>query len=110
MITQRNMAKKDTATYVGRDHLGNHYYEKYQPNHQFRKNQRYFIKEKVESFDELVDATHVPPAWDAWLRFRRKEPPSTEEVEEGEEYYKIQQERAAQLRGPVVKKGPRNRE
>lgn len=42
--------------------------------------------------EDFADLTRVPPAWDAWLRYRRKEPPSLEEIEESERYFIAQQE------------------
>lgn len=92
---QRATIGKETVKLVGQDHQGNKYFEAIRPNNS-RPVQRYFERPKVESFDDVVDAAHVPPSWDAWLRFRRQEPPSAEEVNESEEYYRMQQEMAAQ--------------
>ena len=86
---------KDQVKFIGEDHLGNRYFEAQRPNHT-RPVQRFFNRpKKIENFDEVVESVHVPPAWDAWLRFRKQEPPSELEVQEGEEYFRMQQEMAS---------------
>lgn len=117
MLKQKANFKLDKKRLVGRDHLGNEYYEEQRPNHS-RPLQRFHLKAKhPTNFDELIDACHVPPAWDAWLRFRRTEPPSEQEVLEGEEYFKIQQEMANTKMNESIQstnkdkvKGPKQRE
>lgn len=82
---------KDVIKFIGEDHLGNRYYEAERANNP-KKIQRYYERKvKPENITDAVDLTHVPPAWHAWLRFTRKEPPSQVEIQEGEEYYNYQQ-------------------
>lgn len=86
---------KEEVRLVGEDHLGNKYFEAQRPNH-IRPVQRFYNRsKKLENFDDIIDSVHVPPAWDAWLRFRKQEPPSELEVLESEEYFRMQQEMAS---------------
>lgn len=85
---------KDEARFMGKDKYGNIYYEIDKPGNAKRPVQRFFNRETLDENKALVDYAHVPPAWDAWLRFRRKEAPSELEITESEEYFKIQQELA----------------
>lgn len=95
IIKHKNAINKGKERFIGEDHLGNQYFEAEKPNHS-RPIQRYHVtKKSPENFDELIEAVHVPPAWDAWLRFRRSTPPSNQEVLEGEEYFRMQQEMAS---------------
>lgn len=94
-MKQTGLSNRNAVKYIGQDHLGNIYFESDRPNHS-KQVKRFFQNAKVESFSDIVKAAHVPPAWDAWLRFRRKEPPSDKEVREGEEYFAMQQALAAQ--------------
>jgi len=88
----KSLRTKDKIKLIGADHMGNRYFEAERPNNP-RRFQRYFVNEKVKEMD-ILDAARVPPAWDAWLRFRRQEPPSEDEVQESEEYFRNQQEMA----------------
>lgn len=81
--------------YVGKDHWGNIYYEKLTPYNDKRPVSRFYAREDIDPMKPVVEYTEVPPAWDAWLRFRRQEPPTEEEVAAGDEYFKVQQEMAA---------------
>lgn len=81
---------KEKIKLAGQDNLGNKYFEAYRP-HSERKIHRYFENPKIDSFETIVDAARVPPCWDAWLRFRRQQPPTQEELEDSEEYYQMQQ-------------------
>jgi NADH dehydrogenase [ubiquinone] 1 alpha subcomplex assembly factor 2 len=93
-MKQRAAVGKDTVKFVGQDHLGNRYFEAYRPNH-IRPVQRYFDRTGMQRTQDVVDIANVPPLWDAWLRFRRQEPPTDDELKDSEEYYRMQQERAA---------------
>lgn len=81
MIKQNKSFSKNKVTYIGKDHLGNKYFEAERPHHQTRRCQRYFERENLDYSIYAVDVAKVPPAWDAWLRFRRKDPP-TEDIQE----------------------------
>ena len=87
--------------------MGNKYFETHKHDH-WRPIHRYFERPNMQSDAHVVDAAHVPPSWDAWLRFRRQDPPSVEEVKESEDYFKMQQEmaakRKAQEQGEVKEK------
>lgn len=61
---------------IGTDHLGNKYYETPRHANSDKKNSaRYFEPQDKDKFDQ-----EVPAEWEAWLRYRRKEPPSESEV------------------------------
>lgn len=94
-LKQTKSFGKDKVTFIGKDHLGNNYYEAERPNHP-RRFQRFFKKDSYEGLTDVVDAVKVPPSWDAWLRFRRKDPPSELEVKECEEYYETNQARSVE--------------
>lgn len=94
----RNSRKPETqrtVIYIGKDRLGNRYFEVEAPANQWRKTQRYFEREVKDESTFVVDKVRVPPVWDAWLRFRRKDPPTEEEQRESEEYFLHQQALAA---------------
>lgn len=96
LLKQAATFNKDTVKLVGQDHLGNKYFEAKRPNHSRPVQRFYDAPKRVQSFDEVIDTIDsVPPAWSAWLRFRRQDPPSDLEVMEGEEYYRMQQDKAA---------------
>lgn len=90
IFKSRRLEPQGKAVCVGKDHIGNKYFEAYVPNSP-RKRQRYFERAELGSATDIVDLAKTPPAWDAWLRFRRDEPPSDEEVAESEEYFNVQQ-------------------
>lgn len=97
IFRRRALLAGERTRFVGEDHLGNKYYEVEKPLHDYRKQQRFFkTKDEVTSIDQLLQSTHVPPPWDAWLRFRKKDPPTEAEVLESENYFKFQQSLAKQ--------------
>ncbi|KAJ8921640.1 hypothetical protein NQ315_010549 [Exocentrus adspersus] len=61
---------------MGSDYFGNKYYE-IPPNPSVgkRKPSRWFKPPKKDDFMQ-----EMPAEWEAWLRMRRKEPPSEEEI------------------------------
>lgn len=93
LLQSRGVISKNKKRFIGEDHLGNKYYEITKPNHPWRKHQRFFQTEGINYQDPsaVADKCDVPPAWDAWLRFRRSDPPTVEEINESEEYFKFQQ-------------------
>lgn len=94
---KRMFIPKFSKKLIGQDHLGNKYYEVLKPGHQWRKKQRYFEAPGVDPTSYIVvDKAKVPPAWNAWLRFRRDDPPTVEEVQESEDYFVNQQNLAAE--------------
>ncbi|XP_061474820.1 NADH dehydrogenase [ubiquinone] 1 alpha subcomplex assembly factor 2 isoform X2 [Rhineura floridana] len=72
--------------YVGADPKGNKYYRI--PKHETWAGQ--IIKERrfVEPFDKeyQYEAGTIPKAWEAWIRKKRKDPPTLEEVFKNENY------------------------
>ena len=103
-VRQTKSLNKEKITFVGQDHIGNKYFEAYRPNHS-RPVQRYFERTSgVKNFDDVVDAANVPPPWDTWLRFRRKDPPSEAELKESDDYFQYQQALAAKKREAMVEK------
>ncbi|CAN8010868.1 unnamed protein product [Ixodes pacificus] len=69
-------SKKLPANEMGSDHLGNKYFEiPAEPSKGKRRPVRWFephIKDKLDQ--------EVPVEWDAWLRCRRQDPPTQEEI------------------------------
>lgn len=96
---QTSTLNKNKIRLVGEDHLGNKYFETERPNHS-RRFQRYFEKKSYDGITDVADIVSVPPAWDAWLRFRRQNPPTESEVRESEEYYQTNQARSAENKAP----------
>ena len=91
-----NQVKKNRTRFVGQDCLGNKYFEEHRPNHH-RKYSRFFESPMIGDFSKhVVDVNDIPPAWQAWLRFRRQDPPTEEELKESEEYFNAQQALASQ--------------
>lgn len=95
LIDRNKSIKKTKVTFIGEDHLGNKYYEAHRPNHQWRPIQRFYEKKSYEGIKYVADVVDVPPAWSAWLRFRRKDPPTELEINESDQYYKAMQEKDA---------------
>ncbi|RUS86615.1 hypothetical protein EGW08_005631 [Elysia chlorotica] len=85
---------KQSNKYIGSDQFGNEYYEKIGDSDRNVRAQR-FIKERSGASSH--DIPDVPVEWDAWLRGRRKNPPTEEEIKQN--YVKMMQKkmRAEQL-------------
>ncbi|XP_018327880.1 NADH dehydrogenase [ubiquinone] 1 alpha subcomplex assembly factor 2 [Agrilus planipennis] len=67
--------KKTSGNFKGIDYMGNNYYEiPADPSIGKRQDKRWFVPQNSENFED------VPPEWDSWLRGRRKEPPTEEEI------------------------------
>lgn len=79
---------------IGEDHLGNKYYEEIRSN-SARGIHRYYRTKDHDDDDPLKNLVKVPPLWDAWLRFRRTDPPSQDEMIDNDQYYEKQQASAA---------------
>ncbi|XP_030000356.1 NADH dehydrogenase [ubiquinone] 1 alpha subcomplex assembly factor 2 [Sphaeramia orbicularis] len=73
--------------HVGTDHLGNKYY--FVPEQKTWTGRLVRAKRMVEAANpaeyEYMEGS-IPMEWDAWIRGRRKEPPSIEELERNEFY------------------------
>ncbi|KAK9509490.1 hypothetical protein O3M35_006798 [Rhynocoris fuscipes] len=61
---------------VGEDYNGNKYYEI--PSDRKRP-ARYFVA--ADRKEESFEVERLPVEWEAWLRYRRKAPPTNEEIE-----------------------------
>lgn len=59
---------------IGKDYMGTFYYEK--ENTGGRKPSRWFVPVDNNNFQQ-----DIPPEWEAWLRHRRKLPPTEEEIQ-----------------------------
>ncbi|XP_061756699.1 NADH dehydrogenase [ubiquinone] 1 alpha subcomplex assembly factor 2 [Nerophis ophidion] len=73
--------------HVGTDHLGNKYY--FVPEQKTWTGRHVHAKRMVQAFNpaefEYMEG-NIPTEWDAWIRGRRKEPPSLEELAKNEAY------------------------
>ena len=68
--------RRFTGDLVGKDHFGTKYFEiPPNPSSARRKPTRYFEPVIEDDFDQ-----ELPPEWEAWLRGRRKQPPTEEEI------------------------------
>ena len=64
------------GNFKGSDYYGNKYYEiPANPSEGKRKSSRWFVPTNKEDFDQ-----EMPAEWESWLRFRRNEPPTEEEL------------------------------
>ncbi|XP_063988481.1 NADH dehydrogenase [ubiquinone] 1 alpha subcomplex assembly factor 2 [Diachasmimorpha longicaudata] len=74
---------------VGKDYNGTKYYE--DPEAKGTKG-RSFIPREAENFEQ-----ELPAEWEAWLRYRRRQPPSEEEVNKNYELMLLKKKNAAAL-------------
>ncbi|XP_014287038.1 NADH dehydrogenase [ubiquinone] 1 alpha subcomplex assembly factor 2 [Halyomorpha halys] len=78
---------------MGTDYKGNQYYEipKSDTN---RRNARWFVPKdgNEDKFD-----SGLPAEWESWLRYRRKTPPTEEEVMKNLELMKSKESKAAEI-------------
>lgn len=99
------------GNFIGEDYFGNKYYEiPANPSIGKRKPSRWFEPAKKEAFDQELTAE-----WEAWLRFRREEPPTREELVRNLQIMEMKKKNAAELdvkygekdvQGKVVEKVP----
>ncbi|KMR04635.1 mitochondrial-like isoform 2 protein [Lasius niger] len=61
---------------VGEDYYGTKYYEEDIRNSRRTKAPRYFEPVNKEDFEQ-----ELPAEWESWLRYRRNDPPTREEIE-----------------------------
>lgn len=61
---------------VGEDYYGTKYYEEEIRHSARKKPPRYFVPINKDDFTQ-----ELPAEWESWLRYRRQEPPTKEEVE-----------------------------
>ncbi|CAH1390941.1 unnamed protein product [Nezara viridula] len=87
------MGRQFRGNLIGTDYKGNQYYEipKSQTN---RRNARWFVPK--DGNEDKFDAG-LPSEWESWLRYRRKTPPTDEEIKQNLELMKTKQEKAAEI-------------
>lgn len=88
------------GNYIGEDYFGNKYYE-IPPNPSIgkRKASRWFEPSDKEAFDQELTAE-----WEAWLRGRRVEPPTKEELVKNLQIMEMKKRNAAELDAQYGKK------
>ena len=90
------------GTYKGTDLFGNKYYEKAaDPGVGRRKASRYFDPAEKNAFD-----AETSPEWEAWLRGRRDDPPTQEEMQYNKAFKEMKQLKAQELESGLVKQPP----
>ncbi|XP_014472261.1 PREDICTED: mimitin, mitochondrial [Dinoponera quadriceps] len=77
---------------IGEDYYGTKYYEQEIRSSSRTKPPRFF--EPVNKDDFMQE---LPAEWEAWLRYRRKEPPTKEEVEANYQLAMTKKKNAAEL-------------
>lgn len=87
------------GNFMGEDYFGNKYYEiPANPQLGKRKSSRWFEPANKEEFDQELTAE-----WEAWLRFRRTDPPTREELIQNLQIMEMKKRNAAQLDEKYVK-------
>ncbi|KAG5309081.1 NDUF2 factor, partial [Pseudoatta argentina] len=77
---------------IGEDYFGTKYYEEDIRYSVRKRPPRYFIPVNKEDFEQ-----ELPAEWEAWLRYRRKEPPTREEIEANYQLAITKKKNAAKL-------------
>ncbi|XP_011502261.1 PREDICTED: mimitin, mitochondrial [Ceratosolen solmsi marchali] len=80
------------TTCVGTDHFGTKYYETINSKSTMKKIRRYFTPLNKTDFEQ-----ELPAEWEAWLRYRRKIPPTEKEVNDGYQMILTKRKNAAKL-------------
>ncbi|XP_075223257.1 NADH dehydrogenase [ubiquinone] 1 alpha subcomplex assembly factor 2 [Lycorma delicatula] len=82
-----------TGNKIGKDHLGNVYYEiPADISRGKRRPSRWFTPEDRSAFDQ-----EIPAEWESWLRFRRIQPPSEEEIMKNLKLMDIKKQKALEI-------------
>ncbi|KAJ0182344.1 hypothetical protein K1T71_001713 [Dendrolimus kikuchii] len=82
-----------TGNNMGKDYIGNIYYEiPADPSLGKRKPTRWYDPPKGQDFQDPI-----PAEWEAWLRMRRMEPPTEEEIAKNVALAKLKKENAAKI-------------
>ena len=76
----------------GSDYFGNKYYETPADPSRGKRHPRRWIEPAGQQFDQ-----EMPPEWEAWLRRRRADPPSDEEVARNKAIMELKKVNAAKL-------------
>lgn len=77
---------------VGEDYYGTKYYEEDIINSSRTKAPRYFVPVNKDDFEQ-----EIPAEWESWLRYRRRDPPTQEEIETNYRIAMSKKENAAKL-------------
>ena len=85
---------------MGVDYLGTKYYEVPKIKSIHNKINRYFVPIVKENFEQ-----EIPAEWEAWLRNRRKEPPTEEEVNKNYDMILTKRQKAAEIEEKFAEKG-----
>lgn len=75
---------------IGEDYYGTKYYEIQKSSSS--RNPRYFVPLNKDNYEQ-----ELPVEWEAWLRYRRKVPPSKEEIEKNYKLKMIKKQNSAQI-------------
>ncbi|XP_053975698.1 NADH dehydrogenase [ubiquinone] 1 alpha subcomplex assembly factor 2 [Hylaeus volcanicus] len=78
---------------IGEDYCGTKYYEIPVPTNSTKKVYRYFVPVNKDDFDQ-----ELPTEWESWLRYRRRDPPSKEEIETNYEIAMTKKQNALQIK------------
>lgn len=91
-----------TGSFMGTDLFGNKYYEKKaDPRVGRRKVSRYFEPPEKNAFDQ-----EISPEWEAWLRGRRDDPPTAEELQYNKAFMEMKQQKAQAIEDGIVRPPP----
>lgn len=77
---------------VGEDFYGTKYYEEEIRNSSRTRPPRYFVPVNKNDFEQ-----EKPAEWESWLRYRRKDPPTREEIEANYKLAMSKKQNAAKL-------------
>uniref|UniRef100_A0A8D8LRE2 NADH dehydrogenase [ubiquinone] 1 alpha subcomplex assembly factor 2 n=2 Tax=Cacopsylla melanoneura TaxID=428564 RepID=A0A8D8LRE2_9HEMI len=81
------------GNHMGTDYMGTKYFEiPADPQGGVRRSVRSFEPIVKDKFDQIV-----PPEWEAWLRGRRKQPPTEDEINRNLGMIKLKEKNAAEL-------------
>ncbi|XP_037960450.1 NADH dehydrogenase [ubiquinone] 1 alpha subcomplex assembly factor 2 [Teleopsis dalmanni] len=88
------------GNYIGEDYFGNKYYEiPANPSTGKSKTSRWFEPRDKDAFDQELTAE-----WEAWLRGRREDPPTREELIQNLQIMEMKKRNAAELEKKFGKK------
>lgn len=118
------------GTLRGSDLFGNKYYEKVaDPSVGRRKPSRYFepldksafdqvllqvdsdsVRQSIINGDDFLCLQEIAPEWEAWLRGRRDDPPTLDELEYNKALMEMKQKKAEAIDAGVVKTADQNQQ
>ncbi|XP_028044569.1 NADH dehydrogenase [ubiquinone] 1 alpha subcomplex assembly factor 2 isoform X2 [Monomorium pharaonis] len=83
---------------IGKDYYGTKYYEEEILSSARKRPPRYFVPVNKDDFEQ-----ELPAEWEAWLRYRRKEPPTQEEIEKNYQLAMTKKNATKRLQGNCSK-------